>query len=414
MDEKVANIWTNNFESTLSSLTSFSRWLILLNLSITLNYVSEYLQWNKQKELLSRYEAVIHQPWQPLQSFYEESMDSLAVYDQQVAEPLIKLSYSVDRHGTVPDSIEYVRKNLASYGADLTSISTAQENGTPFDELNKQQMISLIGLIRFSDSSRMDSLRQQLQAVVALAGPSAAGSSSAGPSSAGQVAAFQDFIMQSGLRFRDYRTFVRENLTDSLDSVQNYLQAHDFQSLNTINANITQASSNIEQFESGDSIGIPLTSIYVPLTQFVMVAGLINLGIIFYFTVLYRRTRALWNKCSTGLGSAGGGPGGAGLGGGAGQGDPTHELAQAYFFNWTWGFRRLPVFLLSFTLFMAYISVISLVFSFLLYCLSGQRFPGINLLAIGLFALLNVIAAAWLGVRYYRFKELAIKNGGQG
>jgi hypothetical protein len=400
MNDKVVNIWTNNFESTLSALTSFSRWLILLNLSITLNYITEYLQWNKQKELLSRYETVLHRPWQPLQSFYEESMDSLAVYDQQMAEPLIKLAYSVDRdrHDSVPDSIQYVRKNLAAYGANLTSISTAQENGTPFDELNKQQMISIIGLIRFSDSSRMDSLRARLQAVVELAGP-AIGSKGPGSSdAAGQVAAFQDFIKQSGLRFRDYRTFVRETLKDSLDSVQNYLDSNAFESLSTVNTNITQASSNIKQFESGDSIGIPLTSIYVPLTQFVMVAGVINLGIIFYFTVLYRRTRALWTKCTVEWG------------GGAGQGDPTHELAQAYFFNWTWGFRRLPVFLLSFTLFMAYISVISLVFSLLLYCMSTQHFPTGDLLVIGLFALLNMAAAAWLGVRYYRFKELALST----
>ena len=170
MDNQAANIWTSNFVNTLSALTSFSRWLILLNLSITLNYITEYLQWSKQKELLSRYEAIIHQPWQPLQSFYEESMDSLAVYDQQVAEPLIKLVYDVDRHGTVPDSIQYVRRNLAAYGADLTSISTAQENGTPFDELNKQQMLNLIGLIRFSDTSRMDSLRQRLPALVTQIG----------------------------------------------------------------------------------------------------------------------------------------------------------------------------------------------------------------------------------------------------
>jgi hypothetical protein len=398
MDEKVANIWTNNFESTLSALKSFSQWLILLNLSITLNYITEYLQWNKQKALLSRYETALHQPWQPLQSFYEESMDSLAVYDQQVAEPLIKLSYSVDRHGTVPDSIQYVRKNLAAYGANLTSISTAQENGTPFDELNKQQMMSLIGLIRFSDSSRMDSLRQRLQAVVELAGPAIGikgpGSGDEGP--AGEVAAFQDFITQSGLRFRDYRTFVRETLKDSLDSVQNYLDSNAFESLNTINANKTQAFDKIKEFESGSSIGIPLTSVNVSLTQFVIVAGIINLGIIFYFTVLFHRTRALWTKCA-------GSPGGV-AGVGADPGDPTQELAAAYFFNWTWGIRRMPVFVLCFSLFMAYIAVISLVFSFMIYSIS-RRFPVSSLYLIGLFALLNVVAAAWVSVRYYRFKE---------
>jgi len=379
MDNKVENIWTSNFENTLSSLTSFSRWLILLNISITLNYITEYLQWNRQKELLSRYEVAIHQPWQPLQSFYEESMDSLAVYDQQVAEPLIKLAYNVDRHGTVPDSIEYVRKTMAAYGADLTRISTAQENGTPFDELNAQQLISVIGLIRFSDSSQMDSLRPRLQAVVALAGPS----------SADEVGAFQDFITQSGLRFRDYHTFVRENLTDSLDSVGNYLQAHDFQSLNTINANITLAAGKIKEFESGNSIGIPLTTVDVSLTQFVIVAGMINLCIILYFTILFQRTRVLWGKYTAGLG------------------EPANGVAAAYFFNWTWGIRRQPVFVLAFTLFMAYISVISLVFSFLIYSISTHGFPSGDLYLIGLFALLNVVAAVWVGVRYYRFKGAA-------
>ena len=375
MDNKSDYIWTGNFENTLSALTSFSRWLILLNLSITLNYITEYLQWNRQKELLSRYEAAIHQPWQPLQSFYEESMDSLALYDQRVAEPVIKLAYNVDRHGTVPDSIEYVRKTLAAYGADLTRISTAQEKGTPFDELNEQQLMSVIGLIRFSDSSQMDSLRPRLQAVVALAGPS----------SAGEVGAFRDFITQSGLRLRDYHTFVRENLTDSLDSVANYLQTHDFQSLNTINANITLAAAKIKDFESGNSIGIPLTTVNVSLTQFVIVAGLINLCIILYFTILFQRVRRLWGKCAGGA-----------------------EVAEAYFFNWTWGIRRRPVFVLAFTLFMAYIAVISLVFSFLLYSISERHFPFNDLYLIGLFALLNVVAAAWVGVRYYRFKEAAV------
>jgi hypothetical protein len=375
MNDTAANIWTSNFVNTLSALTSFSRWLILLNLSITLNYITEYLQWSKQKELLSRYEAIIHQPWQPLQSFYEESMDSLAVYDQQVAEPLIQLSWHVDRQGTVSDSIAYVRRNLAAYGADLTSISTAQENGTPFDELNKQQMMSLIGLIRFSDTSQMDSLRPRLQALVELAGPS----------SAGEVAAFQDFIMQSGLRFRDYRTFGKGVSTDSLTAVENYLDSNAFESLNTVNANKTQAFDKIKEFESGNSIGIPLTSVNVSLTQFVSVAGIINLGIIFYFTVLFQRVRVLWAKC------------------GAGNG-----VAEAYFFNWTWGIRRLPLFVLSFSIFMAYISVISLVFSFLLYSISERHFPFNDLYLIGLFALLNVVAAAWVGIKYYRFKGVAV------
>jgi hypothetical protein len=378
MDNKVENIWTSNFENTLSALTSFSRWLILLNLSITLNYVTEYLQWSKQKELLSRYEGIIHQPWQPLQSFYEESMDSLAVYDQQMAEPLIKLVYDVDRHGTVPDSIQYVRRNLAAYGADLTSISTAQENGTPFDELNKQQMLNLIGLIRFSDTSQMDSLRQRLPAVVALAGPA----------SAAQVMAFRDFITQSGLRSRDYRTFGKGVSTDSLTAVGNYLDSNAFESLNTVNANKTLAFDKIKEFESGNSIGIPLTSVNVSLTQFVIVAGMINLCIILYFTILFQRVRTLWKKC------AGGG------------------VAEAYFFNWTWGIRRMPVFVLSFTLFMAYISVISLVFSFLIYSISTHGFPSSDLYLIGLFALLNVVAAAWVGVRYYRFKEAAVVRSG--
>jgi hypothetical protein len=381
MDDKAANIWTSNFVNTLSALTSFSRWLILLNLSITLNYVTEYLQWSKQKELLSRYDAVIHQPWQPLQSFYEESMDSLAVYDQQVAEPLIQLSYHVGRQGTVSDSIAYVRKSLAVYGDDLANISTAQESGTPFDELNKQQMISLIGLIRFSNTSQMDSLRQRLPAVVELAGPD----------SAGQVAAFQDFITQSGLKFRDYKTFGKDVSSDSLTAVGNFLDSNAFESLNTVNANKSQAFEKIKEFESGNSIGIPLTSVNVSLTQFVLVAGLINLGIIFYFTVLYQRTRVLWQKCT-------GGPGG-----GAGNG-----VAEAYFFNWTWGIRRMGLFVISFSIFMAYISVISLAFSFLLYSISWRHFPFSDLYLIGLFALLNVVAAAWVGVKYYRFKGVAV------
>lgn len=385
MDNQAANIWTSNFVNTLSALTSFSRWLILLNLSITLNYITEYLQWSKQKELLSRYDAVIRQPWQPLQSFYEESMDSLAVYDQQVAEPLIQLSYHVDGQGTVSDSIAYVRKSLAVYGADLTNISTAQENGTPFDELNKQQMISLIGLIRFSDTSQMDSLRQRLPALVELAGPAAAD----------QVAAFRDFITQSVLRFRDYRTFGRGVSPDSLTAVENYLDSNAFESLNTVNTNKTQAFDKIKEFESGNSIGIPLTSVNVSLTQFVLVAGLINLGIIFYFSVLFRRTRALWARFAAGPGGSGG-PGGPG--GGAGNG-----VAEAYFFNWTWGIRRMGLFVISFSLFMAYIAVISLVFSFMIYSLSW-RFPVSDLYLIGLFALLNVVAAAWVGVKYYRFK----------
>jgi hypothetical protein len=305
-------------------------------------------------------------------------MDSLAVYDQQVAEPLIKLVYDVDRHGTVPDSIQYVRRNLAAYGADLTSISTAQENGTPFDELNKQQMLNLIGLIRFSDTSQMDSLRQRLPAVVALAGPA----------SAAQVMAFRDFITQSGLRSRDYRTFGKGVSTDSLTAVGNYLDSNAFESLNTVNANKTLAFDKIKEFESGNSIGIPLTSVNVSLTQFVIVAGMINLCIILYFTILFQRVRTLWKKC------AGGG------------------VAEAYFFNWTWGIRRMPVFVLSFTLFMAYISVISLVFSFLIYSISTHGFPSSDLYLIGLFALLNVVAAAWVGVRYYRFKEAAVVRSG--
>ena len=392
MDDQAKYIWTSNFVNTLSSITSFSRWLILLNLSITLNYITEYLQWSKQKELLSRYEAVIHQPWQPLQSFYEESMDSLAVYDQQVAEPLIQLSWHVDRQGTVSDSIAYVRKNLAAYGADLTNISTAQENGTPFDELDKQQMISLIGLIRFSDTSRMDSLRQRLPALVTLAGPTAAG----------QVMGFRDFIAQTGLRFRDYKTFGKGVSTDSLIVLENYLDSNAFESLNTVNANKTLAFDKIKEFESGNSIGIPLTSVNVSLTQFVSVAGIINLCIIFYFTVLFQRTRALWRKCGAGAG----GPGGAG--GGAGNG-----VAEAYFFNWTWGIRRLGLFVISFSIFMAYISVISLAFSFLLYSISERHFPFNDLYLIGLFALLNVVAAAWVGVKYYRFKGVAVAGNGR-
>lgn len=388
MDDKAANIWTSNFESTLSSLTSFSRWLILLNLSITLNYITEYLQWSKQKELLSRYDAVIHQPWQPLQSFYEESMDSLAVYDQQVAQPLCKLAFSVDRHGIVPDSIRYVRKSVAAYGEDLTSISTAQENGTPFDELNKQQMMSLIGLISFSDSSRMDSLRQRLPALVELAGPAMGvkGPASGDTGPAAQVAAFKDFITQSGLRFRDYRTFGKGVSTDSLTAVGNYLDSNAFESLNTVNADKTQAFDKIKEFESGNSIGIPLTSVNVSLTQFVVVAGLINLCIILYFTILFQRTRTLWKKCA------------------------DNDVAEAYFFNWTWGIRRQPVFVLAFTLFMAYMAVISLVFSFLIYSISTHGFPFNDLYLIGLFALLNVVAAAWVGVRYYRFKGMAVSN----
>jgi ABC-type transport system involved in cytochrome c biogenesis permease subunit len=69
------------------------------------------------------------------------------------------------------------------------------------------------------------------------------------------------------------------------------------------------------------------------------------------------------------------------------------------------------LFVLSFTLFMAYISVISLAFSFLLSWISGWHFPVSNFYVVGLFALLNVGAAAWLGVSYYRFKELAVKSG---
>ncbi len=383
MDQQVQNIWTNNFVSALGALTSLSRWLILLNLSITLNYITEYLQWTQQKELLSRYETAVHQPWQPLQSFYEESMDSLAVYEQEVAEPLIKLSYSGARHDnvaghdSVSDSVVYVRKNLSAYGANLTNISTAQENGTPFDELDKQQLTSLIGLIRFSDTSQMDSLRQRLPSVAALAGASGAG----------PVADFKDFIGKSKLGERDYRTFVRENLPDSTDTVQHFLQAHDdFQSLNTVNANISQARGKIKDFESGASIGIPLTSVNVSLKQFVIVAGVINLGIIFYFTGLFRRTRILWAKYAAG-------PEGAADG-----------VSAAYFFNWTWGIRRMALFVPTFSVFMAWISVISLVFAFLLYGISAeQKFPPGDLWVIGFFAAVNVGVAVWVGMRYYRF-----------
>jgi hypothetical protein len=51
-DDAAKNIWKGQFEGALAALASFSKRLMILNLSVFLTYVTQYFQWTKQKDQL--------------------------------------------------------------------------------------------------------------------------------------------------------------------------------------------------------------------------------------------------------------------------------------------------------------------------------------------------------------------------
>lgn len=416
MDDAVKNIWKGQFESALAALTSFSKWLMILNLSVLLTYVTQYFQWTKQKAQLVKDAGILDKPWQPLQSFYEESRDSLPVYDQQVAEPWNRLCFvswwgahvlhdspslapgCVTQVGDALAPVNFARKALSNYCSDLTRIIAAQDNGIAFADLSKDQLTSIINLIDFTHLHAADSLHLGLKAVVRLTRVFRDTSCRTVPS-LGKPASplflqilsyvdrdsvFFDFIAQSGLAIRDFKTFGQEDLADSVEIVQAYLDSSVFQSLGAIEADRNKSIENIKTFQSGGSIGIPLTSISISLTQFVTVAGIINLCIILYFVVLYRRAIGVWKRLA------------------AGAGGDSAGLAEAYFHNWTWGIGGYRLFTICWSLFLAFISVISLLFSFMIYAISERRFHGSDLVSICVFTIANVVVAVVVSRRYWR------------
>jgi hypothetical protein len=417
MDVKIQTVWTANFANTLSGMANFGRWLVILNLSISLTYVTQYFQWTEQNQQAIKDSTVLGLPWTTLKNFYEESMDSLALYNQQVATPWSQLCYVTwwnytnhptyftgrcvagERSPLAP--LDSARTALEKYSLDLTRIGSAHENGIVFNDLSKDQLGSLCYLVQFSYPPPIDSLKKGWKEAVnlALAFRDTNCVKARERDSMAEVVnlpllavtdpppKFEDFITHSGLKNRDHETFRDSLITYKLQQLQSFLDSNSLETLGTVTADKAQAEDKIKEFKSGNSIGIPLTSISVSLAQFVTVAGFINLFIIVYFFILFRRIQALWKVYTEALA------------------EPAVDIAKAYFFYWTWNIRSYPFFMFCLTLLLSYISVISFVFSYLIYAISEPRLSGHSPVVSGIFAGANVVLAFAASRRYYGFKK---------
>jgi hypothetical protein len=422
MDVKIQTVWTGNFSNTLSGIASFSRWLVILNLSISLTYVSQLWQWRKQGQQVKNDSTILNYPWATLKNFYEESIDSLALYNQQVATPWSQLCWITSKNFSRyqsnfdttcvttrerEDSLAFVdtaRNRLQTYCSDLTKISSAHENGVAFNDLSEGQLCNLLYLVKFSYVGQ-DSLERGWTEALKLAHvflhstcvQRNARSRAFPRDSLARVVTsllavmpippqFEDFIEHSGLKNRDPETFWDPAITNKLQQLQTCLDTVGFQTLGTLTADTVQAEDKIKEFQSGNSIAIPLTSISVSLVQFVAVAGMLNIFIIGYFFILFRRIQGLWKEYTTALNES------------------ATEIAQAYFFYWTWRIRSYPIFTFCFSLLLSYISVISFVFSDLIYK-SSPQLTVYGPIVSGIFAAVNVVLGVVASRLYYRFHK---------
>jgi|GEM_PF-3086468 hypothetical protein len=425
MEESLIEVWKENLRNSINSISTFNKWLIVLNLTIALTYIEQYNQIRDQAKLVRTYTNGKQKPWDLLRQYYNASRDSLETYDSGKLAPWVRLSF-ISWWGTFVlqynsrdstageaiavaslDRVNFARKTLIEYGSDITKILIEQKANKSFEDLNRDEILSLINIHNFSALHLRDSFKLGIQNIVANAKfflkPENIGFLTLGkPASplliselsfANGGPVFPVFMLNSQILIQDFDTFGKENVPDSLALVSAYLQSNSFESLTALSNQITATNNKLQALEHGESVSLPLTDNKISIIGFLSFAGLINLIIILYLRGTLNNTIQAWNKLTAAM--------------------PNYPkgLGPGYFFNWTWGLKNSKLLIPSYSVFLAFITLLSLFVAFQLFRITVKGVePAIIFLAM--FAILNIYLAWTTSRNYFALNKRLIKDSG--
>ena len=413
MAEDILDVWKDNLKNCLSSISSFNKWLIILNLTTLFTYVEFSSQLLTQKKIYATSSAGLQKPWHLLQLFYDDSKNSLEQYDSTQLVPWVSGNFATwwgtfilnnfidpaakQKTAAALQKIDFARKALNDYSADVTKIVSAQENNKPFQDLTTEQLLSLINIFNFAHLHQNDSLADGLRNTSIYAAiiqdprfiKGFTGGAAPSPTLINTLlfvaldTPFHDFVAKSGLLLRDFNTFALKNIEDSFAVIRTYLRANPYQTFATLTNSVQAAGTKIHEIVSDETVSIPLIETKISLIGFVILAGLINLIIIFYLRNTLKNTLFVWKNYTHYLTPY------------------PKDLAPAYFYNWIWGSNRYHLFLLTYSLFLAFISLISFILAFVLYTYIKNA-----IYVIGTFALVNSVLAVRTSKAYFDLRHL--------
>lgn len=368
MADSVIDIWKEKFSDSLKSVAPFNKWLILVELTIFVTAGQLYYQHSKSKKEYLRYQSSMKLTWHYLEKFYDETRDSVPSYVSSTLTPWTKLCFltwwgtfalSQDSANTAHqkfvaanNSINFARKAMEDYSSDMTVVSATTRCCKSFQDLNSEQILSLINVYNFNASHRTDSFAAGIKSVVLwgdiLQAPQFIKAVTIGTEPtpdlennllfAASHPRFLDLVAVSNLLLRDWNTFALKDLTDSFNAVRNYLQANTFQNLSTLNNQAIEAKNKMDEVDHGETVDLPLVDVKISLEEFIALAGFINAIIIYYLRRNLRNIRRLWSVYRSQL-----------------QPYPN-GLASAYFYGWTGDEDRQQVFIYSYATFLSFIS----------------------------------------------------------
>jgi len=418
MADELADSWKESLKDALKNLSGFIKWLLVLNLTIALTYVVQYLQLKKQKEDVKKYDLVTGLPWNLLGTYYSNiSGDSIAKYESNKIFPMLELGElsilgstammdpiakatpqeAKDAKEHLPE-LQLAFNSIKKYSSALTEISAVKRDGIHFEDLDQQHLSALIALWNFDPVAVSKEFNHALKAVIKncegyhkskdsirfimiFASPDGGVTIPAASPKVLKELSFADSLRKNGfLTFNqqsvqvmaDFEKFFAPNLTDSLRKIGKVLSADSstFKSIGTFKDEEKRTETKIEEFESGSSVAIPLTNISISLLQFVTVAGIINLFILVYFLFQCKKAAKLYeNYCKFT--------------------DHPADNMGSYFYNWTFGINNPVVFYISFGSCLSFCSLISLLFAILLSPICDNKMHTSNFLIIVPFTLVN-------------------------
>ena len=429
MDDELKDIWKENLKDSLKNLSGFIKWLLVLNLTIALTYVVQYLQLKKQKDDVKKYDLVLSRPWPVLADYYKTiEIDSLDAYTTNKVFPSMllgrfdvlgltfdtQLPFKPQQIASLKNSlveVEFVHNAFKKYYSCLSEIVSDKKTAVPFKNLDKESLAALVYICDFDSISTTKRFKNAFTLIIndcisyysnKIFVKSLTIYLSAGfqhtPSLPAKIQKdlsfaltrpdnnFLSFNAQEFQLLSDIKDYLLIPQKDSLSKIKKALDGATFETLSGFNSDRLVVKKKIEDFESGSSIAIPLTNINISLIYFVTIAGIINLFIIIYFLMQCRKVSRIWaNYCKFT--------------------NHSSDNISGYFYSWTYGVKNVAWFIFLFAGCLSFCSLISLLFSILLYPISDHLLTVFYYCVIVLFALVNFVLGRIAAKRYFGLSE---------
>lgn len=408
MSKNSNDIWELRFNASIERIKQLNTWLIVLNLTVVFTFVQQFIGLNEQKNQLRKDAVFLNQPWEDLRPLYENTFGFLEGYTQEHVTPWyqlclfgsLEMTKKINEHLSTGEKnnptitrtihqIDYAGNVLSFYNSDLRNVISAQKVLKSFDELDNQQLKSLINVFTFENRIDQDSFKKGIKsanesAILLLYISDQLKKEGNTPNISIREEKYLSFAekepdfnaISTEMLLQDMRTFGDSMIKiEKLNALKNYLDSNNFTTLKIMRANYSKLNEKINEMENGQFFQIPLLNASISLIQFVILGGIINLFIIFYLFSNVSRTKYYQSKNK----------------------DFSNEFIDAVYDNWTLGIRNLGVFITVYTFFCCLISLISLITGILIFKLSEKE-----LFLTICIAVINIIIAATMSIRYYK------------